>query len=342
MNEGIPGEGIVRVAADDMEREFGRILLKIGCAPEKADACAHIFAENSADGVLTHGVNRFARFVRHIQKGYVDINAEPEFKARTGAIEQWDGRLGPGPLNALICTDRAMQIARESGIGLVALRNTNHWMRGGTYGWRAARAGFLFVGWTNTVANMPAWGAADCRLGNNPLVLGVPFRSEAIVLDMALSQFSFGSLEQRALRNERLPVPGGYDARGELTTDPRAVLESSRMLPMGYWKGSGLALLLDIFATILSGGSSTAEISRRPDEYGLSQVFIAIDTSRLPSQSTIAARVAATIEDVHASVPVADHQAVFYPGERVLRTRGEYRVHGIPVDRVIWKEIQNL
>jgi 3-dehydro-L-gulonate 2-dehydrogenase len=82
-----------------------------------------------------------------------------------GGLEQWNGILGPGPLNAVYATERAMHLASAHGIGCVALGYTNHWMRGGYYGWQAAKKGFVFIGWSNTIANMPAWNAVDTRLG---------------------------------------------------------------------------------------------------------------------------------------------------------------------------------
>ena len=108
---------------------------------------------------------------------------------------QWDGQSGVGVLNAMMCTERAMTLASKFGMGCVALANTNHWMRAGAYGRKAANAGFAFIGWTNTNSNTPAWGAVDARLGNNPLIMAVPYGSDAIVLDMAMSQYSYGALD---------------------------------------------------------------------------------------------------------------------------------------------------
>ena len=325
-----------------MESEFSRVLGSIGFEPEAMGRCARLFAENTLDGVYTHGVNRFPRFVQYVKDGYIRVNAKPEKKLRAGAIEQWDGCLGPGPLNALFATERAMDLSKECGIGCVALSNTNHWMRGGHYGWKAAKAGFVFIGWTNTTSNMPAWGAVDSRLGNNPLVLGVPFKDEAIVLDTAMSQFSYGSVEMHQLRSRPLPIPGGYNKDGVLTTNASEILESRRLLPVGYWKGSGLALVLDMLATILSGGLSTAQISQQKAEFGLSQVFVAFDISQLGNNRALQESINGIITDLHASVPSSETQKILYPGERVLHTRRENLKNGIPVDKSIWEEIQSL
>lgn len=337
----------------EMEKVFYKILLRHHFPEEKAAACARIFMENSLDGVYSHGVNRFSRFIEYVQKGYVKPLNKAVCKISSGALEQWDGRLGPGPLNALQCTERAMEIARQYGMGCVGLANTNHWMRGGAYGWKAARQGFAFIGWTNTVANMPAWGALDPKLGNNPLVLAVPHEpspeagaqpgptgtKEAIVLDMAMSQFSYGSLEAKKLSGERTPVAAGYDQQGNLSRDPADVLETGRILPVGYWKGAGLSLLLDLLASLLSGGLSTADISNKEAEYGISQVFIAIDLSKLRSNGGISEMVRRIIEDYHSSTPAAENTKIVYPGQRALQFRQENSLKGIPVNQAVWHRI---
>lgn len=332
----------IRVPFEEMKAEFKQILLKFNFTEIKAEKCAEVFAANSLEGIYSHGVYRFPRFVDYLQKGYVEPEAEPELVHSSGALEQWNGNLGTGILNAEICTNRAMKIASENGIGCVAIANTNHWMRGGTYGWQAAKKGFVFIGWTNTEKNMPAWGAKDSRLGNNPLVFAVPYKDEAIVLDFAMTQFSYGKMEATEMKKTELPFPGGFDKEGKLTTEPSEILETRRALPIGYWKGAGLSLLLDILATVLSAGRSTKELSKLEAEYGVSQVFIAIDTKKLSNIPSIQKTVEEIVNDVKNSVPDENESEIRYPGERVLAIRKENRKNGIPVLKKIWEKITEL
>lgn len=332
----------LRVEYREMENIFFNILTRHGFSESKARTCAQVFTENSIDGVYTHGVNRFPRFVQYVKDGYVHADAEPVKSGGFGNIEQWNGNLGPGPLNALKATDRATELSAEHGMGCVALANTNHWMRGGWYGWRAAAKGFVFIGWTNTIANMPAWKASDSRLGNNPLVIAVPYQHEAIVLDMAMSQYSFGAIEQYKNKGQQLEVPGGYNKQGEMTKDPEAIFATQKGLPVGYWKGAGLALLLDILATILSGGNSTAAITGKGTEYAVSQVFIAIHLSALPNYQGIEQAINGIISDYHGSLTPHSERPVIYPGERVMYTRKENLARGIPVAQNVWREIKSL
>ncbi|WP_268630504.1 Ldh family oxidoreductase, partial [Escherichia coli] len=150
------------------------MLLARGVAEHLADDCAGMFADTTASGVYSHGVNRFPRFIQQLDAGDIVPDAEPSKLLSLGAIEQWDAHQGIGNLTARRMMDRAMQLADDHGIGLVALRNANHWMRGGGYGWQAAEKGYIGICWTNSIAVMPPWGAKTCRIGTNPLIVAVP------------------------------------------------------------------------------------------------------------------------------------------------------------------------
>ena len=316
-------------------------LLKLGFVTERARFCAQLFADTSRDGVYSHGLDRFPRFVRGIRKGLVDVLATPTLMSNHGALEQWNGNRGVGNLNAWQSMERAIALSRQHGVGCVALANTNHWMRGGSYGWQAAEAGVIGICWTNTMPNLPPWGASDPRVGNNPLVIAVPRTSGHVVLDMAMSQFSYGALASYRMRGELLPVDGGFDSQGQLTRDPEAIELSARPLPIGYWKGSGMALMLDLLAGLLSGGSFTHQIVADPEEEsGLSQVYMAFDLSTLHDSEAAAELSDQVIQNFQSSGQIGAQ--VRYPGERVLEMRRENMARGIPVQRSIWTEIQQL
>ena len=320
-----------------LKAEFERVLLSLDFSEDKAEQCAQIFAENSRDGVHSHGLNRFPTFVQYVNDGLVIANAEPVKEGGFGNLEQWNGNLGPGMLNAKFCMERAITIAKENGIGCVAIRNTSHWMRGGTYGWQAADAGMIAINFTNTIANMPPWGGIDPRLGNNPLVIAVPRKEGHVVLDMAISQYSFGKLNLYKSKNEQLPLPGGYDSDGNLTTDPGAIIESWRPLPIGFWKGSGLSLVLDLLATVLSQGQSTGTVTKNGSESGVSQVFIAIKPIGIKSEALIEEILAYT-----KSSRVEKGKEILYPGENTLRTRVKSLQDGVWVDEKIWEKVKSL
>lgn len=332
----------IRIDAAAMHAEFVRILLKSGYPHDRSEKLASVFTLNSLEGVYSHGVNRFPRFVKNTAEKIIVPDAVPTMVHTAGCIEQWNGNLAPGPLNALFASERVMQIAGESGMGMVTLANTNHWMRAGTYGWNAARKGYILICWTNTCPNMPAWGGTDPKLGNNPMVIAVPYKKDGIVLDFAMSQFSYGKLENYRDAGKQLPFAGGYNNSGQLTTDPAEILESWRILPTGYWKGSSLSLILDILATILSGGISVHNVKSCFSEFGVSQVFMAIDPKKLGNYTTIDRAIESIIDDLHASIAADEKSGVRYPGENLASIREANQKEGIPVKKDIWDTITAL
>jgi 3-dehydro-L-gulonate 2-dehydrogenase len=325
----------MRVPFDELHDTLRRHLVASGMEPDRASLSARLFADASRDGVSSHGLNRFPRFMRGIARGIVDVHTRAERTDAHGALERWDGRGGPGNLNAHDAMSTALELARTHGVGCVALRNTNHWMRGGSYGWQAADAGLIGICWTNTLANLPPWGASVPLVGNNPLVVAVPRSAGHVVLDMAMSQFSVGALMSYRMRGEMLPVDGGYDLEGRLSRDPAAIETSRRLLPTGFWKGSGLAIVLDLIAAMLSGGSATHEISTDPEqESNLSQVFLAIDPARSPA-SDLDRMADALVAHLHGG-----DGDVRYPGQRTLDTRARSLRDGVPVDPDIWGQVK--
>ena len=335
----------MRVFYEEMKEKLQSILVKNGFDEKRAEESAKNFADSSLDGVYSHGYQRFPRVIAYIQKGYIDVNAVPEKITGFGAVERWDGHLGMGNLNAKMAMQRAVELAAQLGIGMVAMSNTNHWMRGGAYGWQAAEAGCIGICWTNTCPNMPAWGAIDGRIGNNPFVLAVPDQNgEHVVVDTAMAQYSYGKLSVCRQNGEKLPYPGGYDEEGSLTCDPVAIEKTRRVVPIGYWKGSGLSIVLDLIGGILTLGRTVTKVGQECEsEYGLTQVFIAIRPEVLNQDPDKAQEILnETLKDIQASIPEKEGHTVRYPGQGTLIRRRENLKNGIPVNEEIWKKICEL
>lgn len=322
----------VFIKYSEMLNVFQSILEREGLKTEKASICAGILADNSLDGVDSHGVLRFENFADRLKNGEMDGDAEPVKIVGNNAFECWDGKKGLGPVNAVLMADRAICLSKEFGVGVVALRNTTHWMRGGTYGQRIASQGCFGICWTNTKANMNAWGTHKEIVGNNPIVFAAPGKDAPVVLDMALSQYSYGKLVAMDLAGQMLPFYGGFDKAGNLTKDPGVIVENHSALPIGYWKGYGLAIMLDIFSSVLSNGVSTVFMPE--SGHTVSQVFISIhpktecgiDVSDIIRKLKI--ECSNSGEDVH------------FPGEQTIERRRKNLETGIPVLSDVWTSIK--
>ena len=334
----------MNVQFDELKNEIKRVFVKRGMSEKKAETCARVHAESSYDGIYSHGTNRVPRFADYLEKGWVDPDAEPTVEKSLGAVCVLNGHLGPGILNALAATDKAMDLAREYGIGMVGLRNTTHWMRGGTYGLYAAERGFVAIMWTNTESCMPPWGGKTCAMGNNPFVMAAPGDPHPIMLDMAMSLYAYGKLEVIRQAGKKLPFPGGFDSDGTLTDDPAAIEKSRRILPMGYWKGSSFAFMLDILGAVLSDGIGTSDIDNSGTGScgGASQVFIVIDPTKLVESNRLREIIQKEIDHIKSAERAEGSTGITAPGEGRIAFRTKHDREGIHVDDAIWSAIKAL
>lgn len=315
-----------------------RLFEKNGFSSADAEACSVLFAKASLEGVPSHGLERVTVFLEMVKHKHVNPAGKPSLLDQFGSFERWSGNLGPGPLNAQFCMGRAINLSKELGIGLVAIQHTNHWMRAGNYGWQAAEASVIGICWTNTKPNMPAWGGSEPKLGNNPLVVGIPRKEGHIVLDMAMSQFSYGKMKQYLRDGRQMPYLGGFDSRGNLTRNPKDVIEGELALPIGLWKGAGFSLVLDMLAATLSGGNAVHQIGGTGSEYGLSQVFICLDPGKLGFADSIDLILGGIVDDLLSS-DIFDGSSIRYPGQNMPEIKAKNLAEGVPVDEGVWSRI---
>ena len=331
---------MLHVAYDEAVRAMTAGLLPY-MPEETARHFAEIFAGNSLDGVYSHGMNRYPRYLSDMDSGLCDRTVtQAERVSGFGALEVWDAHFGIGPLIAEQMTRRAIDLAREHGIACVALRNNSHWLRAGRYGLMMADAGMMGICFTNTCMNLVAYGAKEPSTGNNPITLAIPRRAGSLVMDMAVSQYAFGKLEIMAQEGKMLDMPCGYDTEGNLTCDPRKINESGLMMPMALWKGSALSIMLDLMAASLSLGRTSLAIGTPADgERGMSQVFICLNPAAVVDAGEMDAQIERTVAFLNALPPKDGVHGVHAPGENLAATRARNLRDGIPVTEETWKKI---
>jgi 3-dehydro-L-gulonate 2-dehydrogenase len=332
----------LKLSFDELKDLFKDKLVKYNFNDDNAEILSEIFTDNTFSGVESHGINRFSEFIQCVVNGTVKIDASPTKINSFGAFEKWSGNYGAGPLNALQITDRGIEIAKQYGIGCIALQNSNHWMRPGYFGWYSADKGFILICWTNTIPNLPPWGAKDATTGNNPLVIGIPKKGGNIVLDMAMSQFSYGTMLNFNRESRKLPFPGGFDSKGKLTDKPGDIISSQRPLPIGYWKGAGLSLILDILASLLSGGRATKDLSESEGEMGPSQIFIVINPTLFSDELENDNLINEILSYFKSAKTIDEITKIYYPGEIALNKKKNNIKEGMDLDDKILHKVKEL
>ncbi|NVO12559.1 MAG: Ldh family oxidoreductase [Rhodoplanes sp.] len=306
-----------------------------GMADADAALAARVLVLADMFGLRTHGISRIPQYLDRVRLGGIDVKAAVTTERVAAGLARVDGRNGIGPLVGMRALEAAMEGARAAGIGAAFARGSNHFGPIMPYAFLAAQEGFASIIASNATTTIAPWGGRDTRVGNNPIGLCVPNPGgDPILLDMALSVAARAKI--RKLAEQGLPMPEGWaaDRDGKPTTDPKAGL-AGFLLPVGGHKGYGLAVMVDLFAGLLSDAAYLTHVQAWDKNPGVAQnlghVFVLIDVAKLGGAEWLHAR----MEDfgsILASTPAADPDApVMAPGAREFAAYARQRRDGVSV-----------
>jgi LDH2 family malate/lactate/ureidoglycolate dehydrogenase len=305
---------------------------RLGVPTHDAQAVTDVLIDANLHGVPSHGFQRVPIYMRRVHAGLAGGTQRLSIVSQSGALCQMDAHDALGPAASVKAVDRSLALAREFGIGLVAVGRSTHFGPAGYYARRAAAAGFVSIVMSNAVKRMAPYGAADAFLGTNPIAVGVPLADhDPFVLDMSTSIAAQGRITRAKLLEEQIPDGLALGPDGQPTTDPAAALAGS-LLPVGGPKGSGLALAIGMLAVLLADAAADDQMGSmykdfsRPQDSG--HIFIAVDGSRLGDRQR---RLDEMIERLGALRPLEGCGAVEYPGQAGARLARERRRDGVPI-----------
>lgn len=316
----------------------------LGVPAEDAQQVARILVTADLFGLSTHGLSRIESYGERLTVGGINPRARISVRKVAPALCTVDGDNGIGPLVGMRALEAAMEAARECGVGVALARGSNHFGPISPYSLIAAEAGFASIIGSNATTTIAPWGGSDARLGNSPIGFGVPHPGGApFLLDMAMSVVARAKIRNALKRGESIPDTWATDSKGRRTTDPAAALDGF-LLPIGGHKGYGLALMVDLFAGLLSDAAYLTHVkswSDAPDQpQNLGHFFILIDTRRLGSTEWLAARMRDFASILHDSPPADPAQKVIVPGEIELGKLRRQRRDGIVLDAVTYGLLQ--
>lgn len=323
-----------------------RALAGLGLEARDAADCARILVLGELMGLATHGVGRIESYGERIDLG--GIKARPAIRVErvAPAMARVDGDNGVGPLVGMRALEAAMALARETGVGAVFARASNHFGPVAPYSLIAAEAGFASIIGSNATTTIAPTGGREARLGNSPVGFCVPNPGgRPVILDMALSMVARAKIRNAARRGEAIPPTWATDRDGNPTTDPKAALDGF-LLPIGGHKGYGLALIVDLFAGLLSGAayltrvSSWSENPEAPQDLG--HFFLLIDASRLGPADWLAARMRDFAAILHDTPPADPAAPVLLPGEIELDRLDLHRRDGLALDPALLARLEAL
>jgi len=295
-------------------------------------------------GVDSHGVQLLIWYAQQIQDGNIDVSTKGRIASESGACMVYDGCNGLGHVVSQECCNHAIRLGKRFGVGVVTARESSHFGAAAWWAQKIAGEGLIGIAMCNATPLVAAWQGIDKILGTNPICMAVP-GPDSFLLDMATTTVALNRIHKAILSGET-EIPDGWamDAEGKPTNDPKVALQGLPM-PLGGYKGTGLALMVEILCAVISGGAMMTEVGglrvkNRPMR--VSHFFLAIDPVRFLPQDQFEARMQDMRETVKGSSPAAGFDEVLIAGDPEWRSEEQRMREGVPVSEGIWKELTAL
>jgi len=321
------------------------VLTKAGVKLEEAEIISETLLFAELRNIKSHGIVRLPTYVKRLENAAVNQNAEMRFlENKAAAVSVLDADNGMGQVAGYKAMKAAIDIARIYGIGLVAVKNSNHFGVASYFSMLASKEDMIGLVMTNASPAIAPFGTKTPLLGTNPLTVAVPAKKgKPIVLDMSMSTVARGKIRMAALQNKEMPLDWGLDKDGNPTSDPSEALLGS-LVPIGGVKGSGLSLIIDLLTGALTGTSFLGEVKNITDMSGpskTSHLFIAINIGAFMDIDEYKERVDDAISKIKSLPPKGDNE-IFMAGEIEQNLMEKRLAEGIPVDIEVVAELNKL
>ncbi len=325
---------------------FARRVLEAagGDAAESAVVAENLVAANLR-GIDSHGVIRLPLYVSRLEAGLVAPRTKLEIVREAPAACVLDAGNGWGAVAGRAAMGEAIKRARRAGVGVAAVRNSNHFGIAAFYAQAAAAENMIGIALTNASPAMAPWGGKAPYFGTNPICVAVPAgRERPVIYDGATSVAAIGKIVLAAKKGETIPPTWATDPEGRPTTDPD-VAASGTLLPMGEYKGYGLALMVDVLAGILAGaafGPYVSNLRRLDAPQNVGHFFAALNISAFLDLDEFLAGMEHLAQDIRNALRAAGSDRIYLPGEIEWEWERKRKAEGIPVPEGVLKELREL
>ena len=333
----------IRVNFEVLQNFTADLFQSTGMDQEDAEFFAKSLVDTNLWGVDSHGVLRVPIYIKRLLAG--SCNPNPNIKTIKSAITLavLDGDDGPGQIVGREAMARAIELAKTYNVGIVGSIRSNHFGAAATYTRMAVAEGMIGIAMTNVVQNVVAPGGSKPIIGNNPISVAVPTYGEfPFVLDISLSAVAGGKLLLASKKGEKIPLDWGTDKNGHPTDDPDEAFKGF-LLPVGGYKGLGLAYTIEILTGVISGGvflDAMKGMYKYPDDPSLtSHLMAAVNLSAIMDRDEMQQRMTDFIQTIHNSPMWDQSKEMLIPGELEYRTMQQRKQKGIPLPNNLYEEI---
>jgi len=333
----------VLVSAEDLMLFATRLLHAVGVPLVKSQLVAESLVASNLRGVDSHGLQLLPYYLEQIEFGDMDVHADGRVISESGSCLHYDGQNGIGQAIAETCCEHAVRIAAVSGMGMVVARESNHFGAAAFWAQKMSDAGQIGIVMCNASPLVPPWQGREGRLGTNPICMAVPGGEERPwLLDMATTTVAAGKIFKANINGQaQIPANWAMDSEGVPTTDTQTALKGL-LMPLGGYKGSGLAMMAEILCAVLGGGAMSTELGGirfRGKPVRVSQMFLAIDVGCFLPLDEFRARMDRLIRIMKTTPPAKGYSEVLVAGDPEWRMEHERRKSGIPIGPGTWKAL---
>jgi LDH2 family malate/lactate/ureidoglycolate dehydrogenase len=320
---------------------------RLGILPQDASIWANVIVEASLRGVDSHGILVLPMYAAMLEAGGIRVDAPLVVVSDKGPAVVLDGGNGIGPAIANRAMDLALQRARQFGLSLVTVRNSNHFGMAGFYAAKSLPQDMIGLALTNSGPALAAWGGKSKVIGSNAMAIAVPAREEIpILFDSAAGAAAAAKIFLAAERGERIPTDWMMDQNGRPTDDPKTLFAGGVLLPFGKHKGYGLGVIMDVLTGVLSGGLFGTHVRGfgrdMSEPLGICHTFCALDIGHYIPIDQFKSRMDEMISEIKRSELLEGVDRVYLPGEKGFLTRANRRVKGIPLWGKLVQDLRNL
>ncbi len=310
--------------------------------PQSALLAESLVAANTR-GVDSHGVQLLLFYLQQVADGRVRPDEAGRVVSESGAVMVYDGGNGLGQVVADSCCKHAVRLAKSNGVGVVVARESNHFGAAAWWGQQIAQHGCLALVFCNASPMVAPWQGREPRWGTNPICVTLPGPGGGLwQLDMATTTVAMGKIYKANIMGEpEIPAGWAMDAAGNPTTSTQKAMSGS-LMPLGGYKGSGLAMMVEILCGVLSGGAMGTQLGglrNTTQPFRVSQMFLAMDVARFMPVAGFTARMRIFLDMVKSSALAPCYEEVLVAGEPEWRTEAQRLAEGIPLDESHWQEL---
>lgn len=345
--------GYLRINYDALKNFCEHVFQGYGFPEEESRIITDVLLAADLGGIESHGVQRLIRYHREITEGMVDINAQPEIVKETPLSAVIEGKDAMGQTLGYRAMRMAIEKAKKCGIGIVAVRNSNHYGIAGYYAKMASDEHLIGICMTNTEAIMVPTFGKQAMLGTNPIAFAMPAGKETFLFDAATTVVPRGKLEVYAKKDGTLKPGWAVDENGRESTDAERVLGNiiaktgGGILPLGGageetsgYKGYGFGMICEICTAILSSGTTSNYIYKTPHRSNICQFYMAADYGMFGDREDLEARLAKLMKEIRESDKAEGQERIYIHGEKGEISKEEVLRNGVPVQEKTYEEMR--